>query len=110
MNTTVNPQMITLAREARGLTQTDLAYQLKLHKANVSRLEKGNTNLQDETLLAISEATSYPLKFFFQEGHSIPVNLAYRKRQQVPVRLLTPIEAKMNIIRRHVQFITRALS
>ena len=102
--------MVTLAREARGLTQQELANKLKLHKANISRLEKGNTHIQDETLVAISQATSYPTKFFIQQGSSIPVNLAYRKRQQVPVKLLTPIEAKMNIIRRQVQFITRALN
>jgi Zn-dependent peptidase ImmA (M78 family)/transcriptional regulator len=109
MISAINPYMITLARETRGLTQQDLADKLKLHKANVSRLEKRNTNIHDETLLAISEATCYPPKFFVQEGYSVPVNLAYRKRQQVPVKLLTPIEAKMNIIRRHAQFITKAL-
>jgi Zn-dependent peptidase ImmA (M78 family)/transcriptional regulator len=109
MNMTINPHMVTLAREARGLTQQDLAQKLKLHKANVSRLEKGNTNIHNETLLLISEATSYPPEFFIQEGYSMPVNLAYRKRQQVPIKLLSPIEAKMNIIRRHAQFITRAL-
>src|SRR5215216_2081841 len=109
MNMTINPHMVTLAREARGLTQQDLAQKLKLHKANVSRLEKGNTNVQRDTLLAISVATCYPPQFFTQQGNFIPVNLAYRKREKVHLKLLTPIEAKMNVIRRHVQFITRAL-
>ena len=53
----INPNMIVLAREARGLSQQDLAEKLNLHKANVSRLEKGDTNIHKETLLAISEAT-----------------------------------------------------
>src|SRR6476661_6430267 len=105
----INPNMVVLAREARGLSQQDLAERLNLHKANVSRLEKGDTNIQKETLLAISEATCFPPQFFTQQGISMPANLAYRKRQQVPVRLLTPIEAKMNIVRKHVQFVTRAL-
>ncbi len=109
MNPEINPNMIVLAREARGLTQQELAEKLNLHKANVSRLENGTTNIHQETLMAISAATSYPPQFFMQNGGSMPANLAYRKRQQVPARLLTPIEAKMNIIRRHVQFITRAL-
>lgn len=109
MNSDINPNMIVLAREARGLSQQELAEKLNLHKANVSRLENGDTNIHKETLLAISEATCFPPQFFTQEGISMPANLAYRKRQQVPVRLLTPIEAKMNIIRRHVQFVTRAL-
>ena len=109
MNSDVNPNMIVLARESRGQTQQDLAEKIKLHRANVSRLEKGETNVHNETLLAISAATCYPPQFFTQGGVVIPVNLAYRKRQQVPVKVLTPIEAKMNIIRRNVQFITKAL-
>lgn len=109
MPTDVNPNMIVLAREARGLTQQDLAERLNLHRANVSRLEKGETSIQHGTLLAISAATSYPPQFFSQRGMFMPVNLAYRKREHVPAKVLTPIEAKMNIIRRHVQFVTRAL-
>lgn len=109
MTSEINPNMIVLARESRGQTQQDLAEKIKLHRANVSRLEKGETNVHDETLMAISAATCYPPQFFTQAGAVMPVNLAYRKRQQVPVKLLTPIEAKMNIIRRNVQFITRAL-
>lgn len=110
MITDVNPNMIVLAREARGLTQQELADKLSLHRANISRLENGDTNIQPETLLAISAATSYPPQFFAQHGMFMPVNLAYRKREHVPVRLLTPIEAQMNIIRKHVQFVTRALN
>lgn len=109
MLTDVNPNMIVLAREARGLTQQDLAEKLKLHRANVSRLEKGETVVQQDTLLAISAATCYPPQFFTQQGFVLPVNLAYRKRDHVPVKLLAPIEAKMNIIRQHVHFVTSAL-
>lgn len=110
MTPQINPSMIVLAREARGFTQTDLAEKLNLHRANVSRLEIGDTRVQSETLQAIATATNFPLQFFMQEGGSIPANLAYRKREHVTVKLLTPIEAKMNIIRRHVQFVTRALN
>lgn len=110
MDSEINPNMIVLARESRGQTQQDLAEKINLHRANVSRLEKGETNVHDETLMAISSATCYPPQFFTQVGGVIPANLAYRKRQQVPVKLLTPIEAKMNIIRRNVQFVTRALN
>jgi Zn-dependent peptidase ImmA (M78 family)/plasmid maintenance system antidote protein VapI len=105
----INPSMIVLARETRGLTQQNLADKLNLPRANVSRLENGDTNMQQETLLAISSATCYPPQFFTQQGEFIPVNLAYRKREKVHLKLLTPIEAKMNVIRRHIQFITRAL-
>ena len=108
MQQAVNPNMILLAREARGYSQTALAHKLHSYKANISRLEHGDTITDEATLLAISEATNYPPHFFLQPGHILPVNLSYRKRKNVPAKLLTPIEAHINIIRRHVQFITRA--
>lgn len=106
---TINPQMILLAREARGLTQSDLAERLNSYKASVSRLEHGDGPVDENTLVALSEATHYPPHFFMQKGEILPVNLSYRKRKQVPAKLLTPIEAQMNIIRNHVQLIINGL-
>ncbi len=105
----INPNMILLAREARGLTQTELADKLQLHKANISRLEKGDTPVTEKILLGIAGATHFPPQFFLQQGGPIPVNLSYRKRQQVPAKIISAINAQINIIRRQVQFITRAL-
>jgi Zn-dependent peptidase ImmA (M78 family) len=105
----INPNMILLARESRGLTQTDLAIKLNSYKANISRLEHGYTAADNEILAGLSEITNYPPQFFLQKGEILPVNLSYRKRKNVPAKLITPIEAQMNIIRRHVQFITRAI-
>jgi Zn-dependent peptidase ImmA (M78 family)/transcriptional regulator with XRE-family HTH domain len=109
MTQTINPNMILLARESRGLTQTDLAEKLNSYKANISRLEHGDTVADEETLVALSDATNYPPHFFLQKGEIMPVNLSYRKRKNVPAKLITPIEAQMNIIRRHVQTVTRAM-
>jgi len=109
MTQTINPNMILLARESRGLTQTDLAERLNSYKGNISRLEHGDTAADEETLVALSEATNYPPHFFLQKGEILPVNLSYRKRKNVPAKLITPIEAQMNIIRRHVQTIIPAM-
>jgi hypothetical protein len=56
----------------------------------------------------IADVLAYPPHFFYQQGSIHPLNLAYRKRQNVPVKLISPIEAQINIIRQQVQFITRA--
>jgi len=101
--------MIVLAREARRMTQHELGEKIHLHKANVSRLENGDTSVNEQTLAALSDALCYPPQFFYQPGDLMPVNLAYRKRQNVPQKLITPVEAQINIIRRHAQFITRAM-
>lgn len=107
--TNINPNMILLAREARGLTQTGLAQKLNTYKANISRLEHGDAGADATTLLALAAATGFPPQFFLQQGEIMPVNLSYRKRKQVPAKLITPIEAQVNIIRRQLQLITRSL-
>lgn len=109
MTVEINPSMITLARDARGLTQQDLGEKIRLHKANISRIENGETHISSDTLAALSEALGYPPAFFKLPGDIMPSSLSYRKRQQVPVKLLSPIEAQINIIRRHVQFLSRTL-
>lgn len=86
--------MILLAREARGMSQSDLAERLNSYKASVSRLEHGDGPVDENTLIALAEATHYPPHFFMQKGEILPVNLSYRKRKQVPAKLLTPIEAQ----------------
>ncbi|HEX4878101.1 MAG TPA: XRE family transcriptional regulator [Chitinophagaceae bacterium] len=109
MTPAINPNMILLAREARGLTQAGLAEKLNSYKGNISRLEHGDAAADEHLLAALAAATGYPPHFFLQKGEIMPVNLSYRKRKNVPAKLITPIEAQMNIIRRHVQIITRAM-
>lgn len=101
--------MILMAREARGLTQADLAQRLNSYKANISRLEHGDTMVDEAMLMALSEAMHFPPQFFLQKGEILPVSLSYRKRKNVPAKLITPIEAQMNIIRRHVQLVLGAI-
>lgn len=110
MGKVINPKMITLAREARGLTQQDLAERINTQKAHISKIEHGDLSVSEKLLASISEATAYPKSFFSQPGGTIPVNLAYRMRKKVPAKLITPIEAKINIVRNNIQFLTRSLN
>lgn len=101
--------MILLARESRGLTQQALAELVDTNKVQLSRLENGDTGLSDEMLCAIAAATGYPVQFFFQKGDVLPLNLAYRKRQQVPAKIIGPIEAQINIMRMHMETLVNLL-
>ena len=103
----INPGMVRLARETRGWTQQELGEKIGLHKANVSRLENGDTHIGKETLGIIAEVTDYPTDFFLQKEEIVPANLSYRKRFKVSSKILTPIEARMNVMRRHIQFFLR---
>jgi Zn-dependent peptidase ImmA (M78 family)/transcriptional regulator with XRE-family HTH domain len=109
MGKDINTNMIVLAREARGLNQNELAEKIHMSPTNLSKIERGDVRISEEVLEAIAEETGYPPHFFQQSGGIIPENLIYRKRQSVAQRLITPIHAQVNIIRRHVQFLTRAL-
>lgn len=52
---------IRLLREAKGISQQDLAALCNFEKSNLSRLEAGNTNPTVLTLLKISKALGITL-------------------------------------------------
>jgi Zn-dependent peptidase ImmA (M78 family)/DNA-binding XRE family transcriptional regulator len=101
--------MIVLAREARQLNQHELAGRIHMSATNLSKIERGDVGISEDLLEAIAAITGYPRHFFNQPGEIVPGHLCYRKRQHVSQRLILPINARANIIRRHVQFLTRAL-
>jgi len=102
--------MIVLAREARGFSQKDLAEKIDMSATNLSKIERGDVGIAKDVLEGISRETEFPIHFFTQEGTIIPENLIYRKRQSVPQKFIAPIQARVNILSRHVQFLTRALN
>ena len=110
MKGTVNTSMIILAREARGIAQHELAERIKMSATNLSKIERGDIGISEEMLASIADETSFPVHFFMQQGTIIPENLTYRRRHSVAQKLITPINAQANIIRSHIQFLTRTLN
>ncbi len=106
----VNTNMIILAREARGLSQADLAEMIGMSATNLSKIERCDIGINDEVVETIAEKTNFPVHFFRQEGYIVPENLNYRKRDIVAQKLITPIHAQVNIIRKHIHFLTMALN
>ena len=105
----VNTSMIVLAREARGLTQAELADLIGMSATNLSKIERAEIGIASDLLETIAHKTSYPIEFFYQQGEIVPENLNYRKREIVAQKLITPIHAQVNVIRKHVHFLTMAL-
>lgn len=63
----VNPDMVILAREYRGLTQKELAVAASLKQPQIAMIEGGMEGAASaETMEAISTALTFPLEFFFQ--------------------------------------------
>lgn len=106
----VNTNMLIIAREARSLNQIELAERIRMSPTNLSKIERGDIRITDELLNAIADITGYPQHFFRQQGEIIPPHLSFRKRHKVGQKHLSAINAKANIIGRHVQFLARAMN
>lgn len=94
----INPKMLMLAREARGLTQLELADQAGINRSNISRFEQEFTGLTDDVLEKLIKALQFPEVFFSQEQEILPPAL-YRRRDKVPSKVLSYIDANINIYR-----------
>lgn len=96
-----NHEMIVLAREIRGMTQTELSKLApSVSQGNLSRMEKGKLSISDNALEEISQALNFPKTFFYQNSVRTPIsNFYYRKRVTIPKKQLSKLEATMDLIR-----------
>jgi Zn-dependent peptidase ImmA (M78 family)/transcriptional regulator with XRE-family HTH domain len=96
----INTEMITLARESRGLTQRDLASEMNLSEAKISLVEQQNQSFTDDDVKRLSKRLNYPVSFFYQKGDAfLPSMINFRKRLKVAHKVLFPIEATGNLYR-----------
>src|SRR5262245_2909970 len=72
-------ERLTLARELRGLTKTDLALRIKKTPAAISQFEGGRTKPEPGTVGALALALQVPAGFFARSGgrEIIPTEAAY---------------------------------
>ena len=107
-----NPEMLILARESRGITQSEMAKKLSVSQGNVSKIESGMICVSDLQLREIAKLLDYPESFFFQSSpqHGFASNCLYhRKRQSVPVHELRRIIAEFKIYRLEVANLLRSV-
>lgn len=109
MRQAVNVNMVILARESRGINQSELASKIGFAPAFMSKLERNEAPISEDHLTTISNITHYPIAFFYQEGDIAPESIAYRKRETVAQKVLTVVNARVNIVRLHVKILTEAL-
>lgn len=103
MNNVLNPDMIRLARESRGLTQSQLAEMLSISQGNISKIENGTTvDVPKDLLINLSRVLDYPDDFFFRGEEIYGPGLAFiyhRSRKSLPKKVCEKIEALINIHR-----------
>lgn len=112
----VNPKMVTLARESRGITQGELAkrlaalYDKPVTQGTISKIEQGLLNVSEEMLNGLGKVLKYPGSFFSQsEEIYAPGMSLHRKRVSLPAKTLNKIEAVTNIYRFHVKSLLKSV-
>lgn len=96
-----NPKMVILARESRGLSQKELPEVAP--QGTISKIEAGIMPLTKEMTASLSKALKYPKSFFYREGEIFPPVSAYRMSEGVKQKMLTEINANINIYRLNIE-------
>lgn len=104
--------MLSLARESRGMTQSELATESGIRQAMVSKFENGLDEPSDDDLGALAAVLRYPRTFFLR-NESIrgfgSTCMYHRKRQSLSMRDLKRIHAKVNIDRMNLERLLRSV-
>lgn len=105
-----NPDMLRLARDAKELTQADLAKRSGVTQAFISKLEHGlHAQPGEAALRQMAEALGFPVAFFFQKDKALGFPpFHYRKRARLGAKPLARIGAMINIRRMHISKLLRS--
>lgn len=109
---TFNPEMLVIARKARGLTQQQVASRLSMGQPNYSKIEAGMVSAPDEMIEKLPEALHYPKDFFFKTGRFLgigPTVIYHRMRQGISNKLLERTEAQINVRRMQIESLLRSV-
>lgn len=106
----INPKMVVLARESRGISQRELAEKLGTSPGFICKIETDNKSLPEATFEKVCKFLNYPPEFFYQEGEPfLPMSLNYRKRDHVSAKVLLPLEAHLSIYRLNIEALSQKL-
>ena len=94
---------IRIARESRGLSQSDLSKLIGVTQATLSRFEKGGIEVTPDAVAKIAQALNYPTSLFERDirrgGES---SLFFRKRASMTVKNLSVLESKISILSKSI--------
>ena len=100
--TQFNPQILTLARGSRGLTQSAFAKKMGWSQGKVSKVEHGLIDLSEDEVEPVATTLGYPAELFYQGDAARGFGtccLYHRKRTTTPVRALNKLHDTINIRR-----------
>lgn len=106
----VNPRMLVLARESRGLSQAELASAIQVTQGKISKYENGLLEVSDEDVARIAAVLDYEPEFFCQtdQVHGLGTSLLFnRKRKTAPITVQRRIIAQVNVARMQIERLLR---
>lgn len=102
-----NGEMLRLARQRRGLQQTEAAKRLGVDQSVLSRVENGIGEIREETLRRASVVYDFPQAFFCQTdpvyGAPVSVHPMWRKKADVTAREVDSVVSELNIRVMHLR-------
>lgn len=105
------PEMVTLARESRGITQSKLAAALGTSQGHLSKIEAGSIPASPELISDLAGILGYPETFFYQRDRVYGPSVSeffHRKRATASIKALNQVHARINIRRLHIARLLRA--
>lgn len=107
----VNPRLVTLARQARGLSQAALARRVGVAQATISKIEAGVLAVSEPDLERLAIALDFPAHFFVGQkridGPGVP-EFIHRKRAKASASALHRLHAMATIRQLHVETLLRS--
>lgn len=100
--------MLTLAREARGYSQAELAERAGVSRSNISRFEQDNLQMSAELLAKVMGVLKFQDSFFYTDTEILPAAL-YRRRDTVPAKTMMQIDANINLYQMNIARLIQAM-
>ncbi|MGC4975427.1 ImmA/IrrE family metallo-endopeptidase [Streptomyces sp. DT199] len=104
--------MVTLARESRGMTMSELAARAGVTASLISKVELGQREMSEETAKSVAASLDYPVEILtwkepiYGFGSS---SFYHRKQQSLPQKSLRQIQAFVNFQRIRAKRLSSAL-
>jgi Zn-dependent peptidase ImmA (M78 family)/DNA-binding XRE family transcriptional regulator len=92
----LNPKMLTLAREARGYSQHELADITGISRSNITKFEQDDRPLPEESFKIISGVLKFTDDFYYRHLLLMPPAI-YRRRETVPAKKLIRTDAMIHV-------------